>query len=164
MYKNVSAEELLSAIDSWHPVWFAVEQSTLTVDLCVNYRLTDGKVLFLKFFSTDAQELSRVANEVAQKAKQNWIKALDKMSGNLDEQIEDSSQTEKVIASVQWVEGQKYKITNDEPKIYICVSSCDEEVYIKEILPPSRYYLEALNNDRELRDIVNGDTEVELMD
>ena len=103
MYKKVSAEEMLSAIDDgWSPVWFSVENSTLTVDLCVNYRLTDGKVLFLEFDSADSKEMSRVAFEVAKKAKDNWNEELDKMTYNLAEQIDEAAQAEKNIASIQW--------------------------------------------------------------
>ena len=167
MHKNVSAEEMLSAIDDgWYPVWFAVENSTLTVDLCVNYRLTDGKVLFLQFYSTDSQELSRVTYEVAKKAKENWNKALDEMTGKITEQIDEVTQTEKNIASVQWKEKQKYLMTyfNGEKETYECTCSEDSDIYMQKIPDENEQRYNFFNKQKNVREVVFSSTKIELID
>lgn len=167
MYKKVSAEEMLSAIDDgWSPVWFAVENSTLTVDLCVNYRLTDGKVLFLQFYSTDSKEMSRVAFEVAKKAKDNWNKELDKMTENLTEQIDEDAQAEKNIASIQWREKQKYLFTysDDEKVIYQCTCSEDSDIYLQKVLNEKERLYNFSNLEVSVREVVFGDTKIEMID
>jgi hypothetical protein len=84
MYKNVTAQEMLSAIDNcWHPTWFAVDNGALIVDLCVNYRLTDGKVLFLKHYNPNLNELRELAEQVAQRAIKKWNETLLDMQENL---------------------------------------------------------------------------------
>ena len=167
MYEKVSAEEMLSAIDNGlHPVWFSVENSTLTVDLCVNYRLTDGKVLFLQFYCTEPQELSRVAHEVARKAKQNWIETLNKMTERLDGQIEEVTEAEKNIASIQWKEKQKYLVSySDDNKVtYECTCSSDSDIYLKEVLNEKERLYNFGNHEVSVREVVFGDTKVELID
>jgi len=162
MYENVNAEEMLAAVDSWHPVWFAVEDGALMVDLCVNYRLTDGKVRFIQFFSTDPQELSRVANEVAKAAKENWVKTIDEMTQNLGEQIEEVAQAEKIIASVQWVEGEKYLITyhDSEQVTYECTVSCDKDIYVIKVLPEDESFMQMLNKEVSVRVVVGSTTQI----
>ena len=164
MYKNVSAKEMLSTIDNgWYPVWFAVEDCTLMVDLCVNYRLTDGKVLFLRFYSTDPKELSLVSFEVAKKAKENWLDTLDKMTSKIYGQIEEASQTEKNIASIEWKENQKYLLTysNNSQEIYQCTCSSDKDIYVLKVLTENENPFG--NSEKNVRKVVFSDTKIELV-
>lgn len=138
MYKNVTAQEMLSAIDNgWHPTWFAVDNGALIVDLCVNYRLTDGKVLFLKHENTNLNELRELAEQVAQRAIKNWNETLLEMQEDLTSQIDEVQQAQDMIKSINWKENQKYRISYDndeEGHIYQCESVEGNEIYIRKIV------------------------------
>jgi hypothetical protein len=169
MYENVTAEEMLSTIDNgWHPVWFAVENSALKVDLCVNYRLNDGKAIFLQFYSTDINKLNQLAHEVARKAKENWSSTLDKMMGNLEEQLDEAAETEKIIASIQWTENQQYRITynnDDEQKyIYECVFVSDNEIYLKKVVDENDiWYRYNRPDEQDVREIILPGVKIEIL-
>lgn len=167
MYKSVSAEEILSIIDvGWHPTWFAVEDSTFKIDLCVNYRLNDGKLLFLEFYSTDIKCLSDLAHKVAKKTKDNWIETIDEMTVNLEQQIDEVIESEKNIASIQWKENQKYLFTyvNGKQSTYKCVCACDNDIYVQEIVDENAFSYYLYNSDQNVRKVVSGDTKIELID
>lgn len=126
MYKRVSENELFEIIEGGHtPVWFAVENGELLIDLCVNYRLSEGKTLFLKFYSADLNKLAYVSNEVAKKAREAWSRIMDNNVEHILSGLDDAIKVKAIIDSVKWVEGATYRFTYAEENVvdYLCISA-----------------------------------------
>lgn len=155
MYKKVTSDELFAAISSGYtPVWFSVENSTLTVDLCVNYRLDEGKTLFLKHYNSNQDELAKVARQVAALSRDAWSKAIENMTVRLEEELQNSASAEALISTIVGEEGEAYRFTYESGHIkdYICVTSCGPDVFMKKLNKDSlvERYSDKLVHVREL--------------
>lgn len=146
MYKKVSAEELLTAIhNGWNPTWFAIENDELQVDLCVDFRLQDGKVLFLSVQEENLDKLLELSNQVTELSLQAWNKSILHCRNGLEEDIEYAKKVRDIYRKIEWKEGHVYHFIDEEDNNYeswfICVETDKDDidyVYLKE-LPEKQY-------------------------
>ena len=168
MYKLVSENELFEIIDGGYtPVWFAIENGELLVDLCVNYRLSDGKILFLKFYSADLNKLAYVSNEVAKKAREAWTKIMDNNVEHILSGLDDAIKVKAIIDSVKWIEGATYRFTYAEDNIvdYLCISAEEDgsEIIMKKKPGSDPFDRYLSHRDEPLRAVLFANTKVELI-
>lgn len=151
MYKKVTAEELIIAINSgWNPTWFAIENDELIVDLCIDFRLQDGKILFLSVQEENLDKLFELSNQVTELALQAWNKSILNCRIGLEEEIVRSTQVRDIYRKVQWKEGHVYRFVDEEDNNYeswfICVETDKDDidyVYLKEL--PEKQFKDIYN-------------------
>lgn len=167
MYNYVTAETLLQTINNgYFPVWFSIENEELIVDMCVDYRLTDGKVLFMKVKDNDLDTLVALGEQVADTAAELWAKSIAKRKLSLREDLEIMKKAQANCRSVDWKVDHVYTFiyNKDHKELYICdYIEIDiknkKHVYLKKLIEKEYVHLVLFKSEATpVEELVNSET------
>lgn len=167
MYDSVSGKTLLETINAgWLPTWFAIENSELSVDMCVDYRLNDGKVLFMRVHDTDLDALSVLAEQVADLAATGWAETMAKRKKSLQDSIAYEKKSQEKYRGIEWRKDHVYRFVYSKDNV--CWFRCTQVeagnpdyVYLQELVEAQYAHLSLFRKEEKpIQELISSETQV----